>query len=290
MGIFFVVNPVAGKGKVEIFIEEIENVMRDKKIKYKIAYTQYPGHAIEIASKVDPIVYHKIISVGGDGTIYEVINGIKDTSLIFGILPTGTGNDLARTIGIPMDKREALDIILNEHTKLIDIGKFNGNFFINVAGVGLDVEVLKATNDFKKYIKGPIAYVLGLIKALRTFKAINLHMTIDGETYSKEVMVCAIGNGKYYGGGMKIVPTAQLEDGYFDICIIKKMSKLRLLSVFPRVFKGTHIELPWVELKKGKKVKIFTEKEILVNTDGEISKKTSPCFEVLEGRLNILVP
>ncbi|MCR1899261.1 diacylglycerol kinase family lipid kinase [Irregularibacter muris] len=289
MKVYFIVNPIAGKGKGKEFMEQAIHFMRDRNVQWEIAYTQYPGHAIELASQVDDNLYSKVVSVGGDGTIYEIINGLKDKSISLGIIPAGTGNDLARSVHIPLDKQEALRVIFDGNEKQMDIGNMEEHRFVNVAGVGLDVEVLRCTEFFKKFVKGSIAYVLGLLKALFTFKAIELNISIDGVMHHEEVMLCAIANGQYYGGGMKIAPTADVGDGYFDIYLITKLSKLKLLFLFPRVFKGSHIDLPWVKTFRGKKVTITSKEEIWVNADGEISKKHSPTFEIIEKGLKVSV-
>lgn len=290
MGIYFIVNPIAGHGKAMAVTKKIEKELTERKIKHQIVYSEYPGHSVELAAGVNEKEFSKVVSIGGDGTLNEILNGLNLKTMSLGIVPAGTGNDLVRCTGIPSDEEQALEVILNGVEKSIDIGVINNQRFINVAGFGLDVEVLRETMKFKKIIKGELAYALGLVKALLKFKPIKLHVLVDGVEYHQEAMICAIGNGQYFGGGMRILPSAELDDGLFDICIIKKKPKIQLLYHFPKIFKGTHIKLTWVDYIKGKNVKVLTEQGVFINTDGEISQKNLPEFSILEKSLRIIVP
>ena len=288
MGIYLIVNPIAGKGQTPQLAQEFENILIDRQVKYKIVFTEYPGHAVKLAEAVDEREYSKVVSVGGDGTLNEILNGLAYDKFILGIIPAGTGNDLIKSVGIPSNVMEAFELVLNGGKKSIDMGYIQGKRFINVAGFGFDVEVLRETERFKKIVKGQFAYILGVLKALISFKPIKLHISIDGVEYNREAMICAIGNGQYFGGGMRILPNAQLDDGLYDICIIKKLPKLALLYHFPKVFKGTHLGIPWVEYLRGENVKILTKEPVLVNFDGEVSQQQSPDFNILKNKLNII--
>lgn len=290
MGIYFIVNPVAGHGNTRAIAKEIEKELKEKKIKYEMVYSEYPGHAIELAAGVNGEEFSMVVSVGGDGTLNEILNGMNLKTMSLGMIPAGTGNDLIRCTGIPSDEKQALEVVLNGVEKSIDIGLINNKKFINVAGFGLDVEVLRETIKLKRIIKGKLAYVLGVVKALLTFKPIELQISVDGVDYYQDAMICAIGNGQYFGGGMRILPLAELDDGLFDICIIKKMSKIKLLYHFPKVFQGTHMKLPWVHYIKGRNIKVLTKQDVFINADGEISQKQLPEFKILEKGLRIIVP
>lgn len=290
MGIYFIVNPIAGKGRTRVFAKEIERYLKERNVKHEIMYTKYPGHAIDIAAEVNEEEFSKVVSVGGDGTLNEILNGLNLKKMSLGIIPAGTGNDFIKCAGIPSDAMEALEVVLNGVEKSIDIGLINEKRFINVAGFGLDVEVLRETIKFKRVIKGKLAYVLGVVKALITFKPIEFQILIDGVEYNEEAMICAIGNGQYFGGGMKILPSAELDDGLFDICILKKMAKIKLLYHLPKVFKGTHMELPWICYLRGKNIKLLTKEPVSINSDGEISQKNFPEFNILKKRIRIIVP
>lgn len=290
MGAYFIVNPVAGNGRTKEVTKEIEEQLKERKIKYKLVYTEYPGHATELAAKVSEDEFSKVVSVGGDGTLNEILNGLNLKTMSLGIIPSGTGNDLIKCAGIPSDEKQALEVVLDGEEKVIDIGVINHKRFINVAGFGLDVEVLRETLKFKRFVKGKFAYILGLLTTLISFKPIDLQISIDGEEYHHEAMICAIGNGQYIGGGMKIASLAELEDGLLDIIMIKKISKIKLLYHFPKVFKGAHMGLPWVHYVRGKNVKVLTKNSVFINSDGEISEQNHPEFKILEKSLHLIVP
>lgn len=143
--------------------------------------------------------------------------------------------------------------------------------FLNIASIGFDSEVVKNTQMIRKRIKLGIAYVIGVLKTLVTFRDKKIKLEIDDILVDKNILLVAVGNGKYYGGGLKILPMAIVEDGYFHVCIVSRPSKIKLLFLFPSIFKGKHIKFKkYVEIVKAKKIKVITEDEIYLNVDGEI--------------------
>ena len=268
----FIVNPVAGGGKAKKIIPLIRQTMDETKIEYDIALTTGPKDAINIAKESIQKGYTTIVAVGGDGTVNEVAIGIlKSGNGTLGIIPSGTGNDLARTLNIPFNLKQAIEIIIKGSKKNIDIGVVNNSLFLNIASIGFDSEVVKNTQGIKKRIKLGIAYVIGVLKTIVTFKDKEIQLEIDGLPIDKNIILVAIGNGKYYGGGLKILPMAIIEDGYFHVCIVNNISKFKLLLLFPSIFIGKHIKLKkYVEIFKAKKIKIITENQMYLNVDGEI--------------------
>lgn len=289
MGVYFIVNPIAGGGRAKEFIKKAEPILRAKGLPFTIGYTQYPRHAEELARQVDYNTYSKVVSVGGDGTLNEVINGLDLERGVLGVIPAGSGNDLIKSLDVPEDPFQALEGVLAGREQRIDLGYVNQKRFINVAGIGLDVEVLLETERLRKVIKGKIAYILGVFKALINFKGNEVELVIDNRVFRENLMLCAIGNGQFIGGGMRILPDADLEDGLLDVCLVKKMPKLRLLYFFPRVFKGAHIGLPEVVLVRGSQVTIKKPDQPLINVDGEILQGTTPTFRLDHRALRILV-
>lgn len=289
MGIFFIVNPIAGKGRAKDFIREAEPKLIARGIPFKIAYTEGPGHATALAGQVDYHLYSKVISVGGDGTLNEVVNGLDLEKGTLGIIPAGSGNDLIKSLDIPKDEHKALEVVLSGREKRIDLGYINQRRFINVTGIGLDVEVLRETHGLRKMFRGKIAYILGVFKALIHFKSIHVELEIDNQAYQKDIMLCAIGNGRYIGGGMKILPEAKLDDGRMDICLVRKMPKLKLLFLFPKVFSGSHLDLPEVTFLRGKSLRIRSPQETWMNLDGELIQEYEPALRIADQALKILV-
>lgn len=285
----FIVNPVAGKNKGAKVLLLIERVMKRKKIPHKIIQTTEIGEAQRIAKEAVNKEFSTIVAVGGDGTIHEVLNGIVGSNKILGIIPAGTGNDLSRTLNLPHNPELALELILQGKTKAIDLGKANGKYFINFASIGLDAVIASEANYIKKYISGKIAYILAAIKGINLFKSREIKFIIDDKKISEKVMMITVCNGIYYGGGMMIAPKAMLEDGYFDVCVIKKMNKLKLLALFPTIYLGKHVNYKEVEFYRAKKVKIISEDHLQVNADGELIHDKALEFEVLQQRLEIII-
>ncbi len=270
--ILFIINPVAGGGRARHMKLIIDDIMKDNEIKYDIVLTTKPKDATNISKAAIQKGYDTLVAVGGDGTVNEVAMGILESGAgTLGIIPSGTGNDLARTLDIPFDPKEAIDIIINGSKKKIDVGLVNNNLFLNIASIGLDSEVARNTEKIKKRIKSKIAYIIGVLNTLFSFKDKKIKLEIDDTPMDKNIFLVAVGNGKYYGGGLKILPMAIAEDGYFHVCVINKASKIKLLFLFPSIFKGKHIKFKKdVEIFKAKKIRIITEDKTYLNVDGEI--------------------
>jgi YegS/Rv2252/BmrU family lipid kinase len=286
----FIINPVAGNGKGSIIARQIHQFMDDKAISYDIRFTRYKGDGEILAREAVARGCSTIVPVGGDGTIYEVVNGMDLGKTTLGIVPSGTGNDLAKTLGIPENPLKALKIIHEGHKASIDCGQANGRYFLNVASVGLDAEIVKETENIKKYIKGPSAYVAGVLKTLLYFRDKEVVIEIDGIEMKRQVMLVAIANGKYYGGGMKIAPQAKIEDGYFDICIINRISKGKLLRLLPTIFSGEHVRVEEVEMLRGKTVRIDGLEKLILNVDGDIIGESPVSMEICPSMIQVFVP
>ncbi len=286
----FIINPVAGGGKAKKLLPVIDKYMVKTGKIYDIVLTSRPKEATIISKQAIEKGYTTIVAVGGDGTINEVAIGILESGKgTLGIIPSGTGNDLARTLNIPFDPIEAMDIIIKGNKKQIDIGFVNNNPFLNIASIGLDSEVVKNTEKIKIRIRSRIAYVIGVLSTLFNFKDKRVQLEIDDVSMDKNIFLIAVGNGKYYGGGLKILPMAIAEDGYFHVCVINKASKIKLLFLFPSIFKGKHIKFRKdVEIFKAKKIKIVTEDKTYLNIDGEIyDNEKETLFKVGDKRLTV---
>lgn len=271
-GILFIVNPVAGAGKAKKLIPLIEETMNQCNKKYKIILTTMPEEATEIAKR-ESKNHEVVVAVGGDGTVNEVATGlIRNNGGVLGVVPGGTGNDMARSLDIPMDPLEALKIVCEGYKKNMDIGMVNGSYFLNIASIGFDAEVVMNNIKIKQKIKNEFSYVISVIYSLIRFKKKKVEIEIDDKIIKDEVYLLAVGNGKYYGGGMKIIPTAKIDDGFLDICTISNINKFKILFLFPTIFKGTHIKhTKHVNIYRGKKVKFKSEEGLLLNIDGEIT-------------------
>ncbi len=287
----FIVNPEAGKGKGSRYIEEIKDLFKSRNDEYIIEITEFPGHATHIAKRYSEVRDLIIYSVGGDGTLNEVLNGIDVNSNSLGIIPAGSGNDFFRSIS-GISEKNILARTINGKEQYFDLGTVNDIFFLNVASVGIDAEVVQNSEKFKKipFIPGLFAYIMGIFFTVFKFRSSNLKINIDGNEFLRRTLLLAVANGKYYGGGMKLAPRADLQDGYFDIYHVDNLSPLKILLLFPKLIKGTHENLKEVSYFKGKNVRILSDNDISLNIDGEILKTSKINFEIIPKAVKIIVP
>lgn len=286
----FIVNPVAGKKNIGKITSHIQEVMEKNNCTYEIKKTEKVGDAEVFAQEAKNKDYSTIVSVGGDGTLHEVVNGMLGGVKKLGVVPTGTGNDFARSLGIPMDIKQSIEVLVKRNFIKADIGRLNGNCFVNFCSIGLDALIAEEANKIKKYFSSTYAYIIGVVKGLARFKSIKVELVIDGKKYEEEIMLAAICNGAYYGGGMKIAPDAEIDDGLFDICVVRKMSKLKLLFLFPSIFTGKHVSYDEVKMYRGKDVQVLSKDKFNVNADGEIVSNRPIRMQMLENEIEVIVP
>lgn len=287
----FIINPVAGHGKGKEQIQIISQYMSNLGLDYSLKISNKVGNVTEITAWGCENEFTDIITVGGDGTFVEAVNGIDlSANVRLGLIPSGTGNDFARVLNMPKEVKACLDIIVKCDTKLVDVGMVNQQRFINVSCMGIDGEIILDTDRIKDKIKGTSAYVLSTLKALTSYKAKKVIITIDGQEYRREIILVAIGNGKYIGGGMKVTPDAEIDDGLFDICIVNKLSKAKLMMLFPSIFKGDHISIkPTVEMYRGKEIYVEAiEDRLLINADGNIIGTTPATVSIIGNKINLI--
>ena len=288
----FIVNPVAGKGKTLPIIAEIKEAFKGINEEYIIEVTERPGHATEIVKKYVKMEDYRVYSVGGDGTLNEVLNGIVNSKSSLAIIPSGTGNDFIKSICKDLNKSDLLHRTINGKEEFIDLAKVNDRYFINISSVGFDAEVVYNTVELKKlpFVKGSFSYVLGILLTLFSFKSCNINIKIDENEINANTTLIAIANGKYYGGGMMIAPMAIINDGILDVCLIKKVNKIKLLALLPTLIKGSHEEIKEVSFHRGKRISIVSKDDIALNIDGEVCKVKEVIFEVIHNGIEIVIP
>lgn len=288
--LLFIVNPIAGKGRGKKAIPIIEKKMEDNNIPYEIIITSMPLEATRLA-KENVGSFGTIIAVGGDGTVNEVAQGlIESRKGRLGIIPCGTGNDFVRALNIEVDIEKSLDAIIEGKIKAIDIGRVNGQHFLNISSIGFDSHTVITTNKIKKRINGMLAYIIGVLITLIKYRKENADLIIGGKEYKRNLLLLAVGNGNTYGGGMKLLPMAKIDDGYFHICIVRDVSNLKLLFLFPSIFKGSHTKFTrYVEIIKANKLIYKNKKEIKLNIDGEIIDVNGDIiFEIDDHKLEVI--
>ena len=274
-----IVNPEAGSGKTMKVLPQIENILRTKKVEYEFHFTQEPRHATELVKEIGS-QFDVIVSVGGDGTINEVINGLPDFKIPFGMIPIGTGNDFARSCSIPYNSlEEAIQILMNHDVKNIDVGEVNGRKFVNVLGMGFEGQ---ANWNGRKidFIKGALRYILAIIYTLIAYKRIPMKLTLDKKVLDDDIYLVSIGNGWNVGGGLQLTPKAKLDDGLFDICYVKEISRWRVVTQFAKLSNGTITDLDEVEMYQAKHIKVESTAVIPIHFDGEIFEEKCKTLDI----------
>lgn len=293
MNNLFIVNPVAGKGKALKFVPEIENYFKTSNENFTIEYTKYPKHAIELTRKYAALGFDRVISIGGDGTLSEVLNGVVNSTLSLGVIPAGSGDDFYRTLTGGHDTTNIIERTLNGTEKYVDIGIANDKFFLNIASIGFDAQVAHTTNLLKKnsIFTGSTAYLAGILLTLIKNRTYSLNISIDDDLPVKhELSLIAIANGKYYGSGIMPAPQADIFDGKFDTCLVDKVSRLRILKFFPLYKKGLHSGIKEVSFKHHEKIVIESSSSVPLNLDGEVFLTNKVEISIVPAAIKILMP
>ena len=254
----FIVNPISGAGKGLRVSNNIDRVCKEKELDYTIHFTSGPKDATRIAGMYK---HHKnhIYSVGGDGTLSEVLNGIIGSENVLSVVPSGSGNDFFKTLKNINGK------------EIIDIGKINDLYFINIASIGIDAEVAYNVNILKEFkIPSSQEYNASIIYSLLKYSFKEIEFELNQSCIKGQYTLLTICNGQYYGGGFRIAPEAQINDGLFDVYFADKMSKLLIPHMVLKLKKGTHESSRYVNKKKADSIMIQSENLICCNVDGEI--------------------
>ncbi len=231
-----------------------------------------------------------VIVGGGDGTLNAAVDGLVETGLPLGILPLGTANDLARTLGIPPSVTEACQIIASGHQQKIDLGWVNGKHFFNVASFGLSVNITRKLTKQTKKRWGVLAYVRAAIQATLTARPFHALIEIDGQRERVKTLQIAVGNGKYYGGGMSIAHDATIDDQRLDLYSLEIKHWWQIPLVWLTLRTGRHRQELGVRAVYGSDFEVYTSKPYPINTDGEITTWTPAHFRVIPQALTVLVP
>lgn len=231
-----------------------------------------------------------VILAGGDGTMNSAADALIDTDKPMAILPMGTGNDLARTLGIPLDLRAACDVILRGRLHAIDVGRVNGKLFFNVASMGLSVEVSRRLTPAYKRRWGVFAYALASWQAIRNSRPFRAEIRCDGQLIRLKSVQIAVGNGRYYGGGMTVDVEATIDDARLHLYSLKPRQLLHYFLMLPALRAGRQRGWPGVLTLSGSTIEIVTKRRKPINTDGELTTYTPARFDVLPAALPVVVP
>ena len=299
-----IVNPASGNGKTRISWPDIKQNLEAAGLVFDDVFTTCRFEATHFASQALRDGYDTIISVGGDGTLNEVVNGFfADDKMInpaarLGIIPGGTGGDFIRTLNYPEDYKEACQVLGRGQSRKIDVGQLHfidndgkptQRYFVNIAGFGMDGAVVERVNRTSKFFGGFLSFLYGTVMALIQFDSFQLSLEVDGKlVYEGPATMTAVANGQYFGGSMQIAPRAVLDDGVFEIVLIEGLKKGKLLRCLPTIYKGAHGQFPEVRFMQGTTVRAVSPDRVLLDIDGEQPGVLDAEFSILPGVLNII--
>ena len=287
--IVFIVNPKAGTNLQRHIHDSVDKHLNHRRFEYGFRFTERAEHARELALEAVAEGYEIIVAVGGDGSINEVASALIDTSAVLGIIPAGSGNGLAMHLGYGRDIDEAVKKINTAEVQKIDVGLMNGQPFINLAGIGFDglvSNLMKGSNW-----RGFIPYFLKSVEAGLKYTPRMCRIEIDDQVLNEKCFIISVANGPMWGYNFQIAPDARLDDGFFEVVLMKDAPKWQYFAVVPSTLNGKIYEAEFVEHFRARRVKIIAEGKNYVHLDGEgLVHEGVLEFEIKSKALNILVP
>lgn len=297
MKLLIIYNPQAGGGRAARLLGLIKQYLESLEVSATFLMTQYRSHAIDLAKNADLNGYDGLIASGGDGTLFEVLNGYilnaSQDKPPLGLIPNGTGNAFMKDLGLQKhDWRRAIDTVLQQQPKSLDIGKLQSQgqtlYFINIVGMGFVAEVAQAAIPFKWM--GNAAYTLATLLKMISLKAQDITLELDGKIIQRQGVFVEVANSRFTGTSFLMAPKAKLDDGLLDVIVLNSISRLRLLRLFSSVYDGTHIDYPEVEYFQAKSIKVTEAQPTQLIPDGEILGKTPAEFNCLHQAIEFFWP
>ena len=296
---FIIVNPYSGNRNISEQWKEIQQLLKTKKINFSFAFTQFSKHEIELVDKAIQNGFRNIISIGGDGTLHHVVNGImqqryvKTSDITIAVIPKGTGNDWIKTYNIPNDIEKAIEIISKKKTILQDIGVLETknktvSYFNNVAGLGYDGYIVNKLKTLKRF--GSIAYLLSGLAGLLLYKKSIFKIIFDDKIIEVKCLMTIFGLCKYSGGGMQFTKDVNSSDGLFDITIAKNLNLFDLVFNLPKLYSGKIVNHKKIETYKTKEIRVIPiEKKPFIQADGELIGTGKVSVKIIKKALNFVI-
>jgi YegS/Rv2252/BmrU family lipid kinase len=287
-----IVNPHANHGQGRAVVPDIETGLSDW-ADLDISVTEHPKEAYEISSTLAG--YDAVIAAGGDGTVYEIVNGLANGGRLdipLGLIPTGSGNDLAKALKFPGKPGPAMTALRAGGRRKIDLGLVNGCYYANSLAIGFDARVAHLANEIKDETRksGLMLYLTALFRiVLKDFYCHDIRMRVDGGAWeTRTVLLVAVNNGPIYGGGFKITPKADIGDGLLEVCVIDAVGRLELFLKLPFVIAGKHSWMKKAHFYRAKTVEIESERDLPAALDGELILDKTYRAEIIPSALTVL--
>ena len=293
MKLLLVANPYAGHGRAGRLLTEISDISRDLGLEVDTRLTQRPGHATEIIEAENLTPFDGVVATGGDGTVFESVNGLfrnpAGPAVPFGVLPMGTGNSFSRDLGLERGKvRRALEIVADGATRKVDVGhcrtEKNDLYYLNILGLGFVSDVTATAAKLK--LLGNASYTLGVIYRTAFLGTFRLELELDGNVIEREATFLEISNSRFTADFL-MAPEAEIDDGFLDVTLLGKISRRRLLRLFPTVFRGEHVQYPEVETFTARSIKVVSDQPKILSPDGELIGTTPAEVTCLHQALDV---
>ena len=299
-----IANPISGKGRAKSVAEQAHTALTESGRRGQLVFTSASGDAKRLAHEATSDGIRFVIVCGGDGTLHEVVNGIATVpDVVLGVLPCGRGNDFAAAIGVPLKSEAAIANLLSGTAIHVDLGRCYPNntvetisesrtehYFTTIATCGYDTEVSRRAAKGTPLFAGTASYALAAVETLFYYEPPFVHLEGDFGTYEGLILLAATGITNRYGGGFQIVPNARIDDGLFDVCIIRPVSSLTVLRLLVTLFWGGHVSHPAVSMHQTRTLTIETETPLLLYADGEPMSETPVTIETIENGLVVMSP
>ena len=297
----FLVNPASANGSTGRRWPELARRAAAAGLEGDTLFSERPGHLSELAREAAQGGARLLVVVGGDGSVYEVANGLDglDDPPEIAIVPRGTGWDFVRTFGIPRDVERATAVALGGETRVIDLGRvayraWDGSdatgVFANVGSAGMSGAIAKRANETTKALGGKASYLWATFAVFSRWQAAEIELEVGDERRTDRMFDVVVANGRYFGGGMQICPEAEPDDGLLDVLTIGDVTKRDLVQTMPKIYRGTHLPHPKAELLRGTTVTVTSDSPVPIQLDGEQPGTTPVRFEVVPRALKLKVP
>ncbi len=264
--------------------------LHERNIEARIAVTAGPGHAAELAGEAVKSGERLVVAVGGDGTVSEIATGLVESQVALGVVALGTGNDLARSLGLPLrNVCRSLDVIQCCRTRRVDLGRIDKRYFVSLFGVGFPAQVAARANRMR-FLTGTSAFLVSVCRQIRHMRAVPLRIDIDGLIIECRCSSVLIQNTPYTGGGLRIAPAAKVDDGELDVVVVDDIGKMDLLWNLPRVYRGRHLGHRHFRTFRCRSVEIQSKEALEGTLDGDAFGSTPVRVEVCPGALRIISP
>lgn len=289
MKLKLIFNPAAGRGRARRHVSEVERCFRARGADVDVHATTGPADLTRVAAESSRGGYDRVVICGGDGTIHHAVREFDLARGTLALIPLGSGDDFAHVNGLPRSVAGACDVALNGNVRSVDVALANGVRYLGVAGLGFDSEVAAFANRNGTFLRGSAVYLYAILRVLPRFKPHPVTIRIDDRTRRQSIMFAVVGNSARYGGGIRIVPDAVIDDGVLDFCIVHETSRLQLLKTLPLAYTGKHVRRSYVETGRGMEFHFESERPLDVYADGEYVTRTPVTFALAKEKLRFMV-